>query len=343
MRHAAQLFKCTLIGGLLCLAVTGCGAATVQMIPTAQPTTTPTSTLTQQPTRSTQAPPSPTPTNAPPTVGPSPTPLFGPTRTPSGDALAPTRVLNPNAPRIEYFSTNVTAVEPGGNVTLFWSARGVDSAAIYQLDAQGQPSLVYNVRAAGNQVVTINRRLRGEARFVLAVGEGTQRVEQPLTIPVTCPVTWFFQPAPSECPNDAPQETQIVEQQFERGRLIYLASTNRVYALFNDGREPRWRAYENRYDPAIHADRDENFERALIGTGFVQAVGRLGFLWRGNDDVRNRLGNGLEPEISSTGFIQTAPTSTGGVTGESLYISSSSGTVIQLLPQNGGWQIFTPG
>lgn len=253
-------------------------------------------------------------------------------------------MLNPNAPRIEYFSTNTTAVEPGGSLTLFWSARNVEIAAIYMLDAQGQPTqVIANVAPAGSRSVTISSRLRGEARFLLAVGEGAQRVEQALSVPITCPVAWFFQPAPPDCPNEAPLEVQIIEQQFERGRMIHLSNTNRIYVLFNDGRDPRWGSFENRFDPAIHPERDESFEAALSGTGFVQAVGRLGFLWRGNDSVRNRLGNGLAPEIKSTGFVQTAPSSVGGVTGDSLYISSTNGTVIQLLPQQSSWQIFTPG
>lgn len=259
--------------------------------------------------------------------------------------VPPTRAANanPNAPRIEYFRTNVQAVAPGGSLTLFWSTRNVASAAIYQLDQNGQPSLVINVEADGNQNVTVNSRLRGEARFVLAIGEGVNRVEESLTLPITCPVAWFFQPAPSDCPNEEANQTVLVEQVFERGRMIYIVDSNRLYVLFNDGRDPRWASYENRYDPAIHPERDEAFDSALSGTGFVQAVGRLGFLWRGNDVVRSRLGNATAPEITFDGFVQTARTAGSTSGADSLFINSSTGTVLQLLPQGASWQIITPG
>lgn len=234
----------------------------------------------------------------------------------------------------------MSAVSPGGSLALFWSTRNVSSAAIYQLDAAGQPSLVYNVGPDGNQTITISARLRGEARFRLAIGEGVNRVEETLTVPVTCPVAWFFQPAPLDCPNEAPNETVLTEQLFERGRVVYAADTGRIYALFNDGREPRWASYEDRYDPAIHPERDDAFDRALAGTGFVQAVGRLGFLWRGNDTLRTRLGNATQPEVTFTGFVQTARATEGG---DNLFLSAGGGAILQLLPGGASWQIITPG
>ncbi len=53
-------------------------------------------------------------------------------------------------------------------------------------------------------------------------------------------------------------------------------------------------------------------------------------------------GIGVTLEVSFEGFTQRAPTT--GATGnaDSLYITSSNGTVLQLLPGGRSWQILTP-
>jgi hypothetical protein len=312
------------------------------VIPTTRPTLEATPTTTAQALRVLDETPTATSTaiNAFPTGGPSPTPLFGPTRTLSADQLTPTRVSNPNAPRIEFFRADAVAIAPGGSVTLFWSTRNTNRAVIYHLNAQGERTLVENVPPDGRQTVTTSARARGQISFVLAVGDGAQRVEQTLLIPLQCPIVWFFLPAPQECPNEEARPTLITEQIFQRGRMFYIASSNRIYVLFNDGQSPAWVDYENRYNPAVHPERDENYERALTGTGLVQAVGRMGYVWRSNDTVRTRLGDGTQPETTYDGLLQTAPVS--GSTGSSLYITSTAGTVIQLLPNGRLWQIITP-
>jgi hypothetical protein len=209
---------------------------------------------------------------------------------------------------------------------------------IYRLDREGNRTLVYNVPPDGSQTVQTSSRDRGYVEYVLVVGQGGEQVQQSLVIPLACPVEWFFRPAPESCPNAPAAETLIIEQDFERGRMIYIAERNRIYVLFNDATQPAWSDFPNLYDPAVHPERDENFDRALVGTGFVQPVARLGFIWRGRDSVRNRLGNALAPELSFEGFAQVAPV--GG--GDSLFISSSSATVLQLLPGGESWQILTP-
>lgn len=221
---------------------------------------------------------------------------------------------------------------------MFWSTRGVTEATIYRLDTQGNRTIAYNVGPDGRTTVPTNRRDRISADFLLAVGEGTERVEQRLSVPLACPVAWFFNPAPEACPNDPAEETFIIEQPFERGLMIYLGVTDRIYVFFNDGQTPAWASYENSYDPAIHPEFEPNF---IPPAGFVQPLGRLGFLWRGRDSVRNRLGLGLTPEVTYEGFLQTAPQDDG--TGDSsLFISASNDTVLQLLPRGTSWQIITP-
>jgi hypothetical protein len=323
---------------LLIMLVSGCGATTVQIVPTARPTAT--ETPTGAPTRTPAHDVTPT---APPTLppmtatgGPSPTPLFGPTSTSVTAAPSDEFSLNPNAPRIEFFTSDAAAVAPGSTVTLYWSTRGARDAVIYQI-VRGVRNRVWNVGPDGSLPVTTNRSDRGTADFVLRVGEGTQFVEQNLSIPLACPDVWFFQPSPEACPTAPAQETPLVEEPFERGRMLYVGSSDQIYALFNDGLAPAWLVIPNRFDPATDPEQDEAFA-AAIPPGYYQPLRRLGFVWRGNDTVRNRLGLAIQPEASYTGFAQSSVTPEGAQT---LYISSADGTVLQLLPQGDSWQIIT--
>ncbi len=340
MRHTTirQFINVLLL--ILAGLMTGCGATVQQIIPTARPSATASFTPTVTRTPDPNATPTPIPTSlfsGSATFGPSPTPLFGPTST--AVALLPTntRVINPNAPRIEFFRSDAVAVSPGDAVTLFWSARGTSTATIYRIDANGQRGNLWNVPPDGSLPVPTRRSDRGSVRFLLTVGDGDLITEQLLDIPIACPDSWFFQPPPNECPAGPSIQTGLIEQAFERGRMLFINDRDRIYALFNDGREPGWVSFENQYNPATDPEFDESFERALP-PGFVQPLRRLGFVWRGNDTVRNRLGLGLTAETVYDGFIQTVTTGDGQ---ESLYVSSAQGEVLQLLPRGEGWQIIS--
>lgn len=320
--------------GLLALAA--CAPAARQIIPTERPTAT--QTLTPTATRTPGFGATPTATLPPltQTAGPSPTSIFGATSTPAAVPSTPTRALNPNAPRIEFFTTDVLQVAPGGSLTLFWSVRGTRGAVIYRIEPDGTRGSLWNVPPDGSLTVTTRRRDRGQVTYLLSAGEGDLLAEQLLTVPLSCPDPWFFQPSPDACPAGPPEPTTLIEQSFERGRMVYIQSRSRVYALFNDGRAPAWVSFENRYNPAVHPELDENFERA-IPPGFVQPLRILGFTWRGSDVVRNRLGLGLQAEISYEGFIQTVTSGTR----EDLYLNSADGSVLLLLPGGDAWQIIT--
>ena len=196
---------------------------------------------------------------------------------------------------------------------------------------------MWNVGPDGSQRIETRESDRGQLDFVLSIGEGALSVEQTLSVAMACPVMWFFAPSPEECPDAEAEENFIIEQEFQRGRMVYTARDNRVYALFNDGLSPSWIAFENRYNPDVDPELDENFERAKP-PGFFQPIARLGFVWRGNDTVRNRLGLGLNAEIAYQGFIQTSTLNVGE---DSTYISSTDGTVLQIIGDGDSWQIIT--
>ncbi|MBL8131474.1 MAG: hypothetical protein JNL42_06425 [Anaerolineae bacterium] len=315
----------------LATALSGCGAAAFEVVPTTRPTATATPTETPSPTLDRSAVPTATLTPPPATGGPSPTPLFG---QPVTAAVSPTRaLLNPNAPRIEFFTADGAAVAPGNIVTLYWSTRNASDAVIYQMD-RGERSRLWNVPPDGSLPVQTRASDRGVLDFVLSIGDGVQRVEQPLSIPLACPDVWFFNPAPSDCPTRPAEETFIIEQPFERGRMIYVQAVDRVYALFNDGFDPAWLVLDNRFDPAIHPGSEPGFP---VPPGYFQPTNELGFVWRGNDLVRNRLGLGAQPESRFNGLIQRAAARDGA---ETLYLSSAEGSVLRLLPGGDAWEII---
>lgn len=319
---------------ILSLLISACGATARQVVPTARPTATQTLTPTASPTPGIGATPTVTPRSV--ASGPSPTPLFGPTSTPVVVLATVTRPPNPNAPRIEFFTTNAQQVEPGGQVTLFWSVRNARNAIIYRIDANGARGNLWNVPPDGNLPVTISRRDRGQATFLLSVGEGELETTQSLSIPLSCPDPWFFQPAPDACPAGPAEATTIIEEPFERGRMLYVQSRNRVYVLFNDTRAPAWLSFENKFNPATDKESEESF---VPPPNLFQPIKIIGFVWRGNDVVRNRLGLGIAPETQYDGFIQTVKNGDK----EDLYVNSADKSVLQLLPGGDIWQIITAG
>ena len=331
------IWSILIIGVLGAALISGCSATTPQIIPTERPTSTPIPSVTPSATPDTNSTPTltPSPLVVSATGGPSPTPLFGATRTPAGDEPTATRILNPNAARIEFFTADSSVVAPGSSVTLFWSTRNATSAVIYQLNRGGERERLWNVGPDGNVTISTGRHDRGQVDFLLVVGEGALQAQQTLSVPLACPIQWFFSPSPEECPNEEAEETLLIEQSFERGRMVYMQDSDLIYVLLNDGYEPAWIAFENRYNPEIHPELEESFVPA---PGFYQPIAKLGFVWRGNDTVRNRLGLGSEPELQYNGFIQRATLRDGA---ESLYISSTNATVLQLLSGGDVWQIIT--
>jgi hypothetical protein len=316
----------------------GCAAATHQVVPTPRPTDSPTDT--PSPTATLDA----TPTDATMVAqqatlaagGATATPLFGSTSTPAPGQPTPTRVFNPNAPRVEFFQAS-GPVEPGGLITLLWSTRNVERAVIYQLNHAGERDRTWNVNPSGRQGVRTNTSDRGQIDFVMVIGTGEQQVEQRLTVPLICTVSWFFSPPPQECADGEASEIFLIEQRFERGRLVYIGgSENRIYALFNDGQSPAWIRFDDQYNPETHPEFDAAFQPP---PGLYQPIARFGFLWRGNDVVRNRLGLGTEPELGFQGVIQRSRLLDGT---SALYLTSPDGTVLQILGTGGSWQIITP-
>lgn len=313
-----------------------CGGVIDPVIPTAPvtPTLTQTAPVTDTPVVVATIPPTATPRRATPTGGPSPTSIVGPTRTPQPEAITATPRPNPNAPRIEYFRGEPAYVFPGDSLTLYWSIRAADRAAIYKLDALGQRNQLWNVEPGGSLVVPTSRGDRGVTAFLLTVDNGEFYVEQILEVPLLCAFEWFFVPGPEACPSARVMESTHIEQVFDGGRMIYVADQDRVYALFTDGLAPAWTSFPNRYVGGQTPEEDTNF---VPPPGRFQPVRILGVVWRGSDPVRNRLALGVAPEITYEGAYQVE---TSVDASETIYLRSADGSVLQLDPNGRSWRVI---
>lgn len=320
---------------LLSLTLVACGGVIDPIVPTdaitPTETVTPRVSVTARATATNTA--TPVPPGQTPTGGPSPTSIVGPTRTPLPVAQTSTPRPNPNAPRIEVFTADIAYVYPGDSLSIFWSIRGADRAAIYRLDDAGQRNQLWNVEPSGSLVVQTSRRDRGTADFLLTVDNGQQYVEQMLSIPLLCAYEWFFAPEPENCAGGPAVESTHVEQIFEGGRMIYVAEEDQIYVLFADGQRPAWTSFPNRY---VSGETPEEDSRFVPPPGRFQPTRILGVIWRASDQVRNRLALGLEPEKRYEGAMQ----SDGEARGETVFIRSGDGSVLKLEAGGDGWSII---
>ncbi len=327
-----QTLSFCLLGGLFLAACSGVVDPVIRApgTPTTaapRPSATPVVTATDEP--------SPTPPRPTAPGGPTATSILGPTRTLLPEAGTPTPRPNPNAPRIEVFTADPAYVYPGDSLTLFWSIRGADTAAIYRLDDLGQRNQLWNVGPDGSLVVRTARNDRGMAEFLLTVTSGQFYVEQLLAVPLLCAYQWFFVPEPETCAATGVVESRQIEQVFEGGRMIFVEEADLVYVLFADGLNPAWTSFQNRYVPGQSPEQDDNF---VPPPDRYQPARQLGMIWRASDPVRNRLALGIAPETIYEGAFQADAEPRG----ETIFLRSADGSVLQLDPDGESWGIIAP-
>lgn len=277
----------------------------------------------------------PVPTYPPttPTAGPSPTLLFASTATLAPATLTATRAPTRVGLTVEYFTTDSEFITPGDNVTLFWSTRGAQQTRIFRVNADGERLYRWDVNTAGKLTVSTRSGERDVARFVLEAQSGESLVEQPLLIPLRCPETWFFEPAPEACPAAPYQFSQQAEQIFERGRMIWVEAQDRIYVIFEDGRAPQWAQYPDNFgegDP----DRDES---RVPPSGLVQPIRGFGLVWRSVTRVEERLGWAVGPEVAFEGAIQMDSAEPSIAT---QYVRMRDGGIVALNAETSEWNIL---
>jgi len=302
-------------------------APTDTLRPTPTPLSVPTDTLrptdTPQPTDTLQ--PSPTPPPMPsdtPTSEPAVTPVPAPT--PTGQISS--------GPVIHYFRADVEEADPGDTIVLEWRSEGATSAVLYHLLPSGQfSSQFWEVDTVGAFAYEIDPGERNHTTFYLyVVDELASSADAMLTVSLRCPDTWFFSPAPDECPWPAVHSAGA-EQHFERGTMIWIEEEDRIYVLYGDDQySPRWQIYTDAWDEG-DPERDPTLAPP---PGLQQPVRGFGLIWRQYPDVRLRLGWAVDQE---TGFT-TAVQRTTRYKYNSTYVHALDGSVWHLQPEGSGWE-----
>lgn len=334
-RARRPCFGLALIAASLLLAA--CGADAQPVIVTQPPSATSTPSPTATATLAVAALPTetPQPTRPASTRTPGPPAAFPlvPTVPPAPETLTATAAPTHLAAAIRYFTTDSEFVTPGENVTLFWSVDGAGRARIYRVDENGERLFRWDVMGEGQITVATRATDRDAARFLLAAQIGQVEIEQLLLIPLRCVDIWFFDPPPDACAAAPAELTTQAEQTFERGRMVWVAALDRVYAVFEDGGRPAWAMYPDEFNEG-DPERDESL---VPPPGLEQPIRGFGLVWRNNPRVRERLGWAVSPEVAFEGMMQADSAEPSLAT---LYLRLRDGGILALDAQTNEWDVL---
>ncbi len=276
------------------------------------------------------------PTPAPPTNTPPPIP----TRTPR----PPTAVPPTSTPTIGIEEFTATAVDvPGGGkeVTFTWQSYGATEAVI-AVGTSLRFAPWQNVDPSGTTVMRLDGTIYRNPIATLTVkNEAGETAATDVTIEWPCPYSYFFTPEPAACPLGPPTITDAAQQEFENGRMLWLAVIEgdtavykQILVLSNDGSwqlyDDTWREDEPRDDPSLTPPE-----------GLSQPIRGFGKVWRTHEEVRNKLGWATGSEQGFTSMWQWR-------TQESIpsiaYAQLADGKIIELAGDgSGGWSYWENG
>lgn len=144
-------------------------------------------------------------------------------------------------------------------------------------------------------------------------------------------------------PTPTNREIYVAEQVFQRGRMLWLEPTGQIWVLIET--EPGvglWQVYEDTF-----VEGQVEFDPAIVPPeGLYQPVRGFGQVWRGNPEVRDGLGWGVETEL---GFVTPYEYQPAGevVEGEFIaapgfhFLRSFYGDWLRFNEVNGTWQLIT--
>ena len=241
----------------------------------------------------------------------------------------------PPGPVIHTFRANVDIADPGDIILLEWESSRATGAILYHLLPTGQFGNFWTVEPSASMPYEIPETWRNFEHFLLRVNDDEgQWVQAYLNIPLTCPDTWFFEPAPGECPAAPPLFGPGAEQSFEHGLMLWVGAQDTIAVLFDDGGIPKWRMVVDQWDEGEPVD-----DPSIIPPpGLYQPARGFGLVWREESGVRERLGWATIPEQS----YETAVQRTSRWKYNDIYIRALDGGVWRLLPEGSGWEHIPP-
>jgi len=223
------------------------------------------------------------------------TPTATPTATPTRAVvhrLPPT--ATPQWPQILWFTANPGEIDPGQSVTLSWNTSNATRVKITQYVAADITYDEIDVAPNGSIVLPTSDQERLWHSFALtaynAAGESTTNSMQ---VYIRCPYMYFFDLEAEkyryDCPAGPAVTSAAAEQYFESGRMIWIESEKRIYALLNDGGlfayADNWVAGQPDGDPSVTPP-----------AGRYKPVRGFGKVWSADPYIRSRLGWATAPE-----------------------------------------------
>jgi len=237
--------------------------------------------------------------------------------TPTG----PPRIL---APLITVFKADAIA----GQVTLTWAAEA-DVLTLTETTGSGTPVDAIGVANSGQQKFPLDQRYGASISFQLVADRNGQSMTRTLTIPIGCPIDWFFTPAPPGCPLQPVQISDGEYQPFQRGVGFYVAATNTVYLLSYAGGLVTAYPLGDHYTTPVPL---------TIPKGFSASAGHIGAIWQSgrwpdSQSLRQLFGWALNPpQMYRVSIELKAPTD--------LYLSGPANTIYELnLADGSNWSI----
>jgi hypothetical protein len=239
-------------------------------------------------------------------------------------------------PNILTFTANVSIADPGETITLHWETNHATTVTLYHL-LGGVFGSFWNVAPTGSMTYTISSSSRNYETFALyASGNNSYPdASASLTLPLSCPFTWFFAPAPDVCPQEAPLLSPSAEQQFEHGVMIWVGEEDLIYVLFDDtAYTDGWAAYEDAWQEGDPVD-----DPAIVPPpGFYQPQRGFGLVWRDQPLVRDRLGWALAAEAAGNTAVQR----TSYFKYNHIYLRALDDNVWHLFPEHNDWEKLVP-
>jgi hypothetical protein len=222
-------------------------------------------------------------------------------------------------------------------VQLTWASVAATTAVLYRMEPGGPIAEWWDVAPSGTFTYTIGLSQRNFLSFALFVqdNEGLS-AGQYRQIPLTCPDTWFFTPAPGGCPGGPALFAAGAEQPFERGFMVWVEAEATITVLFNDDQfSPRWAIYNDTWEEG-----DPLCDPGPVPPGRLQPQRGFGQVWCEQSDVQSRLGWATESESSYTTAVQ----SSSAPRYPTRYLRAADFNVWKLLPERSGWEkiIVTP-
>ena len=238
-------------------------------------------------------------------------------------------------PQILSFTANVPIADPGETITLSWETSHATAVTLYHL-VGGIFGSFWEVAPTGSMTYTISTSSRNYETFALyASGYEEMYASASLTVPLTCPFTWFFSPEPDVCPQEAALLSASAEQQFEHGVMIWVGAEDRIYVLFDDTMyTDGWNVYEDNWQEGDPID-----DPSIVPPpGFYQPQRGFGLVWREQLQVRARLGWALAPEMGGSTAVQR----TSYYKYNHTYLKALDNNVWHLLPERSDWEKLIP-